>query len=527
MNCSARSRSSGTRRAFLDLRTDTMAAVVHRVEPFLAKLIGPFAMPKAVSSFELTLKSRLRHQTLTNWLYGELRSAILEGRLAPDARLPSSRDFAEQYGLSRGTVVSVLERLQAEGYVSSRVGFGTWVNRVETPRPARPSTATPAYIRRVIAAHKPSQPWIDHAFAGGIRPFRIGVPAINEFPSEVWGRIGANRARHFRSWLKKEADRRGYGPLRDAIAEYLRTSRGVRCTAEQIVIVSGIQQALDLLVRLLLKKGDRIWMEDPGYFGSRIAFDNAGARMVAVPVDDEGLSVSAGIKNCPDAKGAYVTPAHQFPLGVTMSLERRMALLRWASRTGAFVIEDDYDSEYRFEGPPVPALQSLDNHSSVIFIGSFSKMLFPALRVGYVVLPVPLIDSFVGFRYRTDFKNSSFDHAVLCDFIVDGHLARHLRRMRNLYAERLATLMDGAKQHLGGLLEISNVRAGLYTIGYLKNEMTSRQAEKLAAARGLEVLGVDRCTLRRPDPNALLLGFGGFSDLAIRQGLMRLAKALS
>jgi GntR family transcriptional regulator/MocR family aminotransferase len=513
--------------AFLDFRSDDIGAAVHRPEPFFVKSIGPFDMPKAISSFELTLKSRSRHQTLTNWLYGELRSAILEGRLAPGARLPSSRDLASQYELSRGTVVGVLERLQAEGYITSRVGFGTWVNRVEAPRPARQATATPAYIRRVISTYKRPQPWVDLAFAAGIRPFRIGVPAINEFPSEVWGRIAADRAHHFRSWLKKEADRRGYQPLRDAIAEYLRTSRGVRCTAEQIVLVSGIQQALDLLARLLLKKGDPIWMEDPGYFGARIAFDNAGARIVAVPVNDEGLSVSAGMKICPDAKGAYVTPAHQFPLGVTMTLEGRMALLRWAARAGAFVIEDDYDSEYRFEGPPVPALQSLDNRSSVIFIGSFSKTLFPALRMGYVVLPAPLIDSFLAFRYRTDFRNSSFDQAVLCDFIVDGHLARHLRRMRNLYAERLATLMEGAKQHLDGLLEISKVRAGLYTIGYLKNEMTSRQAEKLAAAQGLEVLAVDQCTLRRPDPKALLLGFGGFDELAIQQGLIRLAKALS
>jgi GntR family transcriptional regulator / MocR family aminotransferase len=423
--------------------------------------------------------------------------------------------------------VSVVERLQAEGYVTSRVGFGTWVNRVQAQREARQVATTPAYIRRVVSAYKRPQPWVDAAFIEKIRPFRIGVPAINEFPSEVWGRIAASRARNFKPWLKKEADRRGYRPLRDATAEYLRTSRGVRCTAEQIVIVSGIQQALDLLARLFLKKGDPIWMEDPGYFGARIAFDNVGARMIAVPVNEEGMSVSAGIKICPDAKGAYVTPAHQFPLGVTMSLERRLTLLSWAARAGAFVIEDDYDSEYRFEGPPVPSLQSLDNHSSVIFIGSFSKTLFPALRVGYVVLPSSLVEFFSGFRYRTDFRNSSFDQAVLCDFIVDGHLARHLRKMRNLYAERLATLMEGAKQHLDGSLEISNVRAGLYTIGYLKNGMTSRQAETLAEAQRVEVLAVDRCTLRRPDPNALLLGFGGFDELAIRQGLIRLAKALS
>jgi GntR family transcriptional regulator/MocR family aminotransferase len=361
----------------------------------------------------------------------------------------------------------------------------------------------------------------------GIQPFRVGDPAINDFPFEVWGRIAADRARNFRSWLKTEADGRGYRPLRDAIAEYLRTSRGVRCSAEQIIVVSGIQQALDLLARLLLKEHDPVWMEDPGYFGATIAFDNVGAKMIAVPVDDEGLSVAAGMKLCPHARGVYLTPAHQFPLGVTMSLERRMAVLNWASRTGAFVIEDDYDSEYRFEGQPVPALQSLDNHSNVIFVGSFSKTLFPALRVGYVVLPPSLVHFFLGFRYETDFRNSSFDQAVLCDFIVDGHLARHLRRMRNLYAGRLGALIEGGKQHLAGLLDLSNVRAGLYTIGYLKNGMTSRQAEKLAAARGVEVLGVDRYTLRRSDPKALLLGFAGFDEKAIRQGLIRLAKALT
>ena len=210
-----------------------------------------------------------------------------------------------------------------------------------------------------------------------------------------------------------------------------------------------------------------------------------------------------------------------------MSLVRRMAVLNWASRAGAFVIEDDYDSEYRFEGQPVPALQSLDDHSNVIFIGSFSKTLFPSLRIGYVVLPPSLVDLFLAFRYRTDFRNANFDQAVLCDFITGEHLARHLRRMRNLYAGRLSALIEGGKKHLSGLLELSDVRAGLYTIGFLKNGMRSRQAEKLAAAQNIEVLAADRFTLRLPDPNALLLGFAAFDESAIRQTLVRLAKALS
>jgi GntR family transcriptional regulator/MocR family aminotransferase len=485
-------------------------------------------VPKTVSSFELTLNSRQHHQTLTSWLYEELRLAILEGRLGAGTRLPASRDFAKQYGLSRGTIVTVLERLQAEGYVSCRVGFGTWVNHVEATPPTRQTASTPpAYIRRVISAYKRPRPFVDLAFIEGVRPFRVGNPAIAEFPSELWGRIAADRARNFRSWLKNEDDGRGYRPLRIAIAEYLRASRGVRCSSEQIIMVSGIQQALDLLSRLLLKQNDPVWIEDPGYFGATVAFGNVGARIIPVPVDEEGLSVSAGTKICPHARGVYLTPGHQFPLGVTMSLKRRMAVLNWAARAGAFVIEDDYDSEYRFEGQPVPALQSLDNHSNVIFIGSFSKTMFPSLRQGYVVLPPPLVSYFLSFRFRTDFRNSTFDQAVLCDFIVDGHLARHLRRMRNLYAGRLAALIEGGKQHLGGLLELSNVRAGLYTIGYLKNGMTSRQAEKLAAAQGIEVLAADRYTLKRPDPKALVLGFAAFDEKEIGQGLVRLAKAWS
>ncbi|HTZ58580.1 MAG TPA: PLP-dependent aminotransferase family protein [Acidobacteriaceae bacterium] len=484
-------------------------------------------MAKTVSSFELTLHRPRAKQTLTQWLYVELRAAILDGKLGTGARLPASRDFANQYGLSRGTVVSVFERLQVEGYLSCHVGVGTWVNRVAAPVPTRASTKIPGYIRHVASAYVRPKPFVDLPFTKGIRPFRIGNPDLSAFPAELWGRLAANRARKFRSWLHAEEDGRGYRPLREAIAEYLRTSRGVRCSAEQIIVVSGIQQALDLLARLLLKPHDPIWMEDPGYFGATVAFGATGAKIIPVPVDEEGLSVSAGKKMCAHAKGVYLTPAHQFPLGVTMSLERRLSVLDWASRNGAFIIEDDYDSEYRFSGQPAPALQSLDHQSNVIFIGSFSKTMFPSLRMGYVVLPPALADYFLAFRYQTDFRNSSFDQAVLCDFIVEGHLARHLRRMRNLYASRLSALIEEGKRHLHGVLEISDVQAGLYTIAFLKNGMTSRQAERLAAKQGVEVLAVDRYTLRRPDPKALLLGFAGYDEAAIREGLIRLSRAFS
>jgi GntR family transcriptional regulator/MocR family aminotransferase len=288
-----------------------------------------------------------------------------------------------------------------------------------------------------------------------------------------------------------------------------------------------VQQALDLLARLLLKENDPVWMEDPGYFGATIAFNNVGAKIIPVPVDELGLSLSAGMKICPRPKGVYLTPGHQFPLGMTMSLERRMAILRWASRAGSFIIEDDYDSEHRFEGRPVPALQSLDRSSNVIFVGSFSKLLFPSLRLGYLVLPPSLVDHFLAFRYRTDFRSLSLDQVVLCDFIVGGHLGRHLRRMRDLYASRLAVLIDDGARYLKGLLEVSKVRAGLYTAAFLTNGMTSRQAEEAATARGVEALALDRFTLKRPDPKGVLLGFAAFDDVSLREGIVRLAAALA
>jgi GntR family transcriptional regulator / MocR family aminotransferase len=485
-------------------------------------------MPKSISSFELTLDSRPRHQTLSSWLYAQLRLAIIEGRLKAGTRLPASRDFAKQYEISRGTVVSVFERLQSEGYVSSLVGSGTRVNRIAPVTSASTDQIQPpAYIRRAIADYVRPKPWIGLTAKTEIRPFSMRYPALAEFPAALWASIAARRARSFQSWLRTFEDGHGYRPLRQAIAEYLSTSRGVRCGPDQIVVVSGVQQGLDLLARLLLKPGDPIWIEDPAYFGASIAFSNVGAKLISISVDEQGLSVSAGLRKSPVATGVYVTPGHQFPLGMTMSLERRIDLLQWASRTGAFVIEDDYDSEYRFQGQPVPAMQSLDRNSNVIFVGSFNKLLFPSLGIGYIVLPPSLVDVFLAFRYRTSFHHLSADQPVLCDFIADGHLSRHLRRMRDLYSSRLSALIDAGKRSLSGLLEISDVRAGLYTAAFLKNGMTSWQAEEAAEAAGVEAIAIDRYSLDRPDPRGVVLGFATFNEAEIRAGVSRLGQCLT
>jgi len=477
-------------------------------------------VPKGVSSMDLTLNERPPHVALTRWLHEELRSAVLDGRLRPGMRLPATRDFALQYGVSRGTAVAVFEQLLSEGYLRSQVGAGTWINErlprnlVGARRPPVAVWSRPARFTRL-------------AFPHPARPFRAHEPALAEFPVEAWARVASRRLRQVSSALLAGSDARGHGPLCAAIAEYLGSSRGVNCSPEQVVIVSGVQQALDLLARVLLKSGDAVWVEDPGYFGAVTAFNNVGAKIVPVPVDEHGLSVSRGMQLALRAKGAYLTPAHQFPLGVTMPLERRLAILAWARDARAFLIEDDYDSEFRFEGRPVPSLQGLDKGESVILLGTFNKLLFPSLRLGYVVLPPALVDPFLAFRYGTDLHPAGIDQAILCDFILEGHMGRHIRRMRELYAGRLAALQSGARRYLGGLLEISPVQIGLYTAGFLRNGMSSGEAETRAAAQGIESMALDRFTLKRADVRGLLLGFAAFDERQIRRGLEGLAIALS
>jgi GntR family transcriptional regulator/MocR family aminotransferase len=475
-------------------------------------------MPKRVTPPEITLGERPSNVTLTRWLHQQLRQSILDGRLKSGTRLPASRDFANHYKLSRGTVVAVFEELQAEGYLSSTVGAGTWVNELpENPQRARKSSPPVRIL---------PPPLTGLTFPHPARPFRCHEPAVTDFPMDIWARLASRRLRAASAAMLAERDPRGHLPLREALADYLGVSRGVNCAADQIVIVSGVQQALDLLARVLLKPGDRVWMEDPGYFGAVIAFRNARANIIPVPVDERGISVTIGRQRACRAKGAYITPAHQFPLGVLMPLERRLEILAWARETGAFLIEDDYDSEYRFEGRPAPVLQSLDKNESVLLIGSFNKLLFPALRLGYIVVPSRLVDTVLAFRFGIDQNSVGLEQAVLSDFITEGHMGRHIRRMRELYAGRLTALKEESRRYLGGLIEIPHIPAGLSTVGFLRNGMSSREAEIAAAGRGIETMALDRFTLERKDVQGLLLGFAAFDESRIRRGIASLAMAL-
>ncbi|MFN2540435.1 MAG: PLP-dependent aminotransferase family protein [Mycobacteriales bacterium] len=352
------------------------------------------------------------------------------------------------------------------------------------------------------------------------------MPDIAAFPTDVWARLWNQRWRAFSSDYMRYSHPAGYAPLRQAIAAHLATTRGVRCSTEQIIIVTGSQQGLDLSARLLLDPGDPVWIEDPGYLGTRAALIAAGAELVPVPVDDEGLDVAAGMAREPAAKLAVVTPSHQFPLGPMMSLARRLALIEWASRTGSWVVEDDYDAEFRYVGRPLTALQGIDGRDCVIYVGTFSKSLFPGLRLGYVVVPPPLVDGFIAAHLSTDIHAHVMEQAVLTDFICNGHFERHLRRMRLLYAERQAVLVEAAQREFGGILDVNSSDCGLHLIGWLTPGMEDAVAAREAAAHGVDVWPLSLHTIDPYPRAALLLGYASLTHQEIHTGIKRLARAL-
>jgi GntR family transcriptional regulator/MocR family aminotransferase len=487
-------------------------------------------MPKTATSFELMLPPRDAKTPAYRWLYAAVRGEILEGQLRPGTRLPATRDLAERYGLSRGTIVSAFEQLKSEGYVEGSVGSGTYVSKVlpdELLQVARKAAAQPAPQRRQRKKVSDYGKRVELFPSYEIRPsraFRANVPALELFPTNLWAQIAARRLRRASTTFLLGCEALGYYPLREAVADYLRTSRGVNCDAEQVAIIAGVQEALDLTARLLLNPGNRVCMENPGYPGAAMAFEAVGAKVSAVRVDDQGMELpSAGLR---DARLVYITPGHQFPLGITMSLARRLELLEWARNSGALIFEDDYDSEYRYSGPPIPALQGFDRNGSVIFSGTFSKVLFPSLRLGYLVIPSDLVNLFAATISLTTRHAPLLEQAVLCDFITEGHFGRHLRRMREVYAERFSVLVNEARERLDGLLEISEIEAGLQTVGWLRKGIDGESATNAAAARDVEVFPLSRYSRGRIAREGLQLGFAAVEAREIRRGVQELAIAL-
>jgi len=496
-----------------------------------ATLAGATGRQSAIGPAELALDSSSA-VSLYLQLYGQLRTAILSGRLRPGAKLPSTRTLAEELAIARNTVMGAYEQLLAEGYLEGETGSGTYVARtLPDVVLAAPAVRLSAQVKSSTAplsrrGQSLGRSRLGVRFSDPPKPFRPGIPALDHFPFALWSRLLAKYWRREPAGLLPYTDPAGYQPLRQAIAQYVTAARAVRCDPEQILIVSGAQQALDLAARLLLDSGDEMWMEDPGYTGARAAFIAAGVKPVPVPIDDDGLDISIGERLAPKARLAYVTPSHQYPTGVVMSLSRRLELLRWAERRRSWILEDDYDSEYRYASRPVASLQGLDKSGAVIYCGTFSKVLFPSLRLGYMVVPARLVDAFRNAKAVVDRHCPTVEQAVLAEFIAEGHLARHIRRMRMLYLERKHVLLDCLRRELAGAVEVRSHEAGMHVVGWLQKGSRDSVVSHRAQELGIEAPALTAYRDRPGGRGGLILGYAAYSEQQIREAVKRLAMAL-
>jgi GntR family transcriptional regulator/MocR family aminotransferase len=501
-------------------------------------------MSKQISSFNLgavVLDTRSENP-LHLQLYDSLRIAILANRLKRGARLPSTRTMANDLRVSRNTVLSAFDQLLAEGYIESRVGDGTYVTEklpdelmhVRKPVAVNRSTLGAPNKPQTIKAPRLSQHYkrIVSSPNGGCecstssRAFRTGLSAIDAFPKQLWARLFARRMRNAPNELLIYGNTAGYRPLREAIAEYLGSARGVQCSADQVFVTAASQDALNFSAQLLLNPNDEVWMEDAGYQGARVALMNAGANLAPIPVDDEGMQVEIGLTKAPRARLAYVTPSHQYPRGVTMSLSRRLALLDWAKREDAWILEDDYNSEYRYCGRPLASLQGLDTSNRVIYIGTFSKVLFPSLRIGYMVAPPQLVGAFAQARTRMHQFVSVIDQATLTDFIVEGHFARHIRRMRELYSDRRSYLIHQLFVEFGDFLQVGGADAGLHLMTWLPEGVDDVAVSRAIELRGVEANSLSSYSLLPPARGGLVLGYGALNERYIRDGVRKMHEAV-
>src|ERR1700719_2594911 len=468
-----------------------------------------------------TARSSPRSLPVYRQVYQRIRSEILSGRLAAGARLPSSRTLASELGIARGTGVTAFQMLAGEGYTVSAGARGTVVN-VALPR-ARKSkhSAEPAEtggnLRRSIST--PPTPLL----------FRVGLPALDAFPRKQWTRIAARVARQCDGEQMANPnlhDIMGYEPLRRAIASYLRIARDITCSADQILITAGFQGALGLIIQALLKPGAKVWVEDPGYFFARNLLQQAPLRLVGVRIDDGGLDVAAATRNAPDAALALVTPSHQFPLGMTLPIERRLALLDWADRQRAWIVEDDYDCEFHHRGLPPPALKSLDRNGRVLYAGSFSKVLFPGLRLGYLVLPGALAERFARIASAVFPTPAIMIQKSVEAFISQGHFARHLSRMRALYTERRKALAAAIESTMRQHVEIRLQDGGMHFVAWLRGGVSDTEIVEHLRRKGIGPAPLSRCSLRASGHNGLMIGYTNVTKECAASATRRMLAAI-
>ena len=466
-------------------------------------------------------------------IYDVYRAAILGRNVLPGQQIPSTRALASELRISRIPVLNAYAQLLAEGYFESRTGAGTFVSPslpeqmttcVSGGTPPVESRSGPRSASRrsaLLPRFKPA-PWL---FGRGA--FTVGQLAIDHFPFQIWSRLVARHCRNVRGTSLHFSDPMGSEDFRATLANYLRTARAVNCEPGQIMIVSGSQQALEISARVLLDPGDPVWLEEPGYRLTQQVLAMSGSRLVPVPVDEEGLEVSIGVKRCRKARAAFVTPSHQYPLGVTMSASRRLQLLEWAHSSHAWIVEDDYDSEYRYKDMPIPSLQGLDRGSRVIYIGTFSKTLFPSLRLGYVVIPLDLVDRFVAVRHAMDMYPAHLYQAVLRDFLEEGHFARHIRRTRLLYRERRCALVEAIANEFEAKLQILGADAGMHLVALAPEGINDREVGARAANQNLWLWPLSPCYQGETSRHGFVLGFSGTPTGVIPQAVRQLRKVLT
>ena len=476
--------------------------------------------------------NRKAPKALHRQIYDAYRAAIVGGSLRPGQRIPSTRVLASEICVSRFPVLNAYAQLLAEGYLESRVGAGTVIARslpdqltsseaagsahAPTPSGPRPVASRCSILPRVTCL-----PWLQSWGA-----FRVGQVAFDQFPVHAWSNLVSRRCRSIDAHAFDYGDPMGSLVLRETIASYLKTARSLHCEAEQVMIVGGSQHALEISARVLLDPGNRVWVEQPGYRLAREVFALSGCHPVPVPVDKEGLNVAAGIKQCRKARAAFVTPSHQFPLGVTMSASRRLQLVDWAQNSGSWIIEDDYDSEFRYESLPIASLQGLDSNSRVIYIGTFSKVLFPSLRVGYIVIPSDLVESFRAIRRVMDLSPPRFYQEVLSDFIREGHFARHIRRMRVHYGELRTALVANLRRELGPLVEVLGDEAGMHVAVRLENGSRDLEIAERAARLNLSLWPLSPSYMGEASRSGFILGFGGTRLTEIPNAVRKLRNLL-
>ncbi|MDR5869106.1 PLP-dependent aminotransferase family protein [Caballeronia sp. LZ062] len=475
-----------------------------------------------------TQLDRKRDEPMYRQVLALMQQAILTGRLASGTKLPSSRTLALDLGIARNTVLHVYDQLTAEGYVTSTTGSGTYV------ADTAPDDGALSRKNREPLEEAPRKPCIlskrgERLIAqAGVAPkqwgaFMPGVPDVSEFPARTWSRLQARLWKRAGPELLTYAPGGGYRPLRRALSDYLRVARSVKCSPDQIIITTGIHQSIDLTVRLLTDTGDRAWVEEPCYWGVRSVLQSSGLSLVPVPVDAEGLNPTPRDMNTPP-RIALVTPSHQYPLGMVMSLARRRALLEFARQHGVWIIEDDYDSEFRYGSRPLSSLQGLDDAGQVIYVGSLGKMLFPGLRMGYMVVPENLVDTFrtgVAELYR---EGQLMQQAVLTEFILDGHLTSHVRRMRGLYGERREMLINAIRARFGDSLAVRGDEAGLHFVLELPDAADDRAIADAALAAGVVTRPLVQYYLNRDAARkGLMLGYACVPNADIAPAFEKLA----